>query len=266
MKLPSDLAGTTAPKKSTVQYLIRAAGLLLGIFLIYWFASRSPLTGIWEQLKLFNVKFIFLIAVTFIAYLMVTLAWKLSFYRFPGYLSTMKLFLMRQIGESLAQINPTNVIAGEALKAVLLRRTQVPYKDSIVSLTISRFLVLFSALTLIMIGAYLFFDQLKLRANTASLAAVIGILFALLVFLLYRLGSGKGILSPAVRVLALLHKRFPDSERIPRSIDKMKEVDGELIDFYKTKKMNFIMAFLLSFSQLADGRHGILRDPLSSRS
>lgn len=248
MKLPSDLAGTTAPKRSTVQYLIRAAGLLLGIFLIYWFASRSPLTGIWEQLKRFNVKFIFLIAVTFIAYMMVTLAWKLSFYRFPGYLSTMKLFLMRQIGESLAQINPTNVIAGDALKAVLLRRTQVPYKDSIVSLTISRFLVMLSALAIIMIGAYLFFDQLKLRANTASLAAVIGILFALLVFLIYRLGSGKGILSPAVRVLALLHKRFPDSERIPRSIDNLKEVDGELIDFYKTKKMNFIAAFLLSFT------------------
>lgn len=247
MKLPSDLEGAPAPKRSTVHYLVRGAGLLLGIFLIYWFASQSPLTGIWEQLKRFNVKFLFLVAVTFVAYMMVTVAWRLSFYRFPGHLSTMLLFLMRQTGESLAQINPTNVIAGDALKAVLLKRKNVPYKDSIVSLTISRFLVMLSALAIIMIGAYLFFDLLKLKANAASLAAVIAILFALLVFLIYRLGTGKGILAPAVGALRLIEKRFPGSERIVRSMEKLKEVDAELIDFYKTKKINFIAAFLLSF-------------------
>ncbi|MBN1497328.1 MAG: flippase-like domain-containing protein [Spirochaetes bacterium] len=248
MKLPSDLAGTPAPRQSRARIAARAAGLLLGIFLIYWFASRSPLEGIWEQLKNFNVKFLLLIAVTFIAYMMVTIAWKLSFYRYPGHLSTMQLFLMRQIGESLAQINPTNVIAGDALKAVLLKRRRVPYKDSIVSLTISRFLVILSALTIIAIGAYLFFDRLKIRANTVSLTATIAILVAFLIFLLYRLGSGKGVLSPAERVLTLIGRRFPDSGRIEKTIDKLKEVDGELIDFYRTRKIRFIAAFLLSFT------------------
>ena len=248
MKLPSDLAETPAPKKSKVQYIIRAAGLLLGIFLIYWFASKSNLTGIWDQLKLVNVRFFLLIAVTFIAYLMVTLAWKLSFYRFPGHISTAMLFIIRQIGESLAQINPTNVIAGEALKAILLKRKNIPYKDSIVSLTISRFLVLFSALTLIMIGVYLFFDQLKFMAGTVSLVVMIALMFALLVFLLYRLGSGKGILSMPVKILALLNRRFPNLKGIAGSIEKMNEADEELIDFYKTKKRNFIIAFILSFT------------------
>lgn len=248
MKLPSDLAGTQAQKPGTVRHAVRAAGLILGIFLIFWFASRSPLTGIWEQLKSFNVKFLLLIAVTFVAYMMVTVAWKLSFYRFPGHISTMKLYFMRQIGESLAQINPTNVIAGDALKAMLLKRTKVPYKDSIISLTISRFLVMFSALALIMIGAYLFFDQLRIRTSTAPLTATIAILFALLLFLLYRLGSGRGVLSPAIGALALLRRRFPDSGRIQGSINNLKEADEELIDFYRTKKINFIAAFLLSFA------------------
>jgi glycosyltransferase 2 family protein len=248
MKLPSDLAGTPAPKKSKVQHLIRAAGLLLGIFLIYWFASQSPLTGIAEQLKRINVKFVFMIAVTFVAYMMVTLAWKLSFYRFPGHLSTMQLFIIRQTGESLAQINPTNVIAGEALKAMLLKRKNIPWKDSIVSLTISRFLVLLSAITIIAIGVYLFFDRLKFQANAVSLAAAVGILSALLIFLLYRLGSGRGIFAPVITLLSLTGKRFPESERIRTTMTKLEEVDGELIDFYKTKKMNFIAAFLLSFA------------------
>jgi uncharacterized protein (TIRG00374 family) len=247
MKLPSDLAGAPVLKQRKVHYLIKAAGLLLGISLIYWFASQAPLTEIWEQLKRFNVKIVFVIAVTFIGYMMVTIGWKLSFYRFPGHVSMMQLFLVWQIGESLAQINPTNVIAGDALKAILLKREKVPYKDSIVSLTILRFLTLLAALPVMLIGAYLFFDQIKIRANSASLGASIAILFALLIFLLYRMGSGKGILSPAIRIFLLLQKRFPDSERITRSIDNLKEVDGELSDFYKTKKVNFMAAFLLSF-------------------
>jgi glycosyltransferase 2 family protein len=248
MKLPSDLAETPAPKKSRVQYIIRAAGLLLGIFLIYWFASKSNLSEIWDQLKLVNIRFVMLIAVTFIAYLMVTLAWKLSFYRYPGHISTAMLFIIRQTGESLAQINPTNVIAGEALKAILLKRKSIPYKDSIVSLTISRFLVLFSALTLIMLGVYLFFDQLKFMAGTVPLVVMIALMFALLMFLLYRLGSGKGILSMPVKLLLLINRRFPQLKGIAGSIDKMNEADVELIDFYKTKKLNFITAFILSFA------------------
>jgi uncharacterized protein (TIRG00374 family) len=247
MKLPSDLTESPAPQKNYLRHVIRASGLALGIFLIYWFASRSPLTGIWDQLKSVNVRFVYLIGVTFIAYLMVTLAWKLSFYRYPGHLSTGALFIIRQIGESLAQINPTNVIAGEALKAMLLKRRRIPYKDSIVSLTISRFLVLFSALSLITIGIFLFFDRFRFMAGSSSLVAAIGLLFALLVLLLYRLGNGKGILSLPVKLLAALKRRYPASKRLEDSIARMNEVDGELVDFYKTKKTNFILAFLLSF-------------------
>ena len=248
MKLPSDMAVAPARKKGVGQLLIKAAGLLLGIFLIYWFVSRSNLSGIREQLLHINYNFVFLIAATFAAYLMVTLAWKLSFYRFPGHLSVPRLFLIRQIGESLAQVNPTNVIAGEALKAVLLKRMDIPYKDSIVSLTVSRFLVLFSALSLMMIGVYLFFDRIKFMAGTASLVAALGFLFAVLVLLLYRLGSGRGVLSLTKPLLELLRRRFPHSTKIPNTIAKMREVDEELIDFYRTKKINFILAFIFSFA------------------
>ncbi len=185
---------------------------------------------------------------TFIAYLMVTVAWQLSFYKFPGHISTGLLFIIRQIGESLAQINPTNVIAGEALKALLLKRKNIPYKDSIVSLTISRFLVLFSALTLIMIGVYLFFDQLKFMAGTIPLIVMIALMFALVIYLLYRLSSGKGILSMPAAALGALNRRFPKLKGIPGTVGKMNEADAELIDFYKTKKANFIIAYLLSFA------------------
>jgi glycosyltransferase 2 family protein len=248
MKLPSDLTETPAPKKNRARPVIRAVGLLLGLFLIYWFVSRSPLTGIREQLALINVRFLFLIAVTFVAYLMVTVAWRLSFYAYPGHLSTARLFIIRQIGESLAQINPTNVIAGEALKAVLLKRSNIPYKDSIVSLTISRFLVLLSAITLIIVGVYVFFDSFKFKTGAVSLGVTIAAMFLVLVFLLYRLGSGKGIMSLPAAAMELFRKRLSSSEKLDATIAKMHEVDEELADFYRTKKLQFIVAFLLSLA------------------
>ncbi len=130
---------------------------------------------------------------------------------------------------------------------MLLKRKQIPYKDSIVSLTISRFLVLFSALSLITIGVFLFFDRFRFMAGSASLIAAIAVMFGLLVLLLYRLGSGRGILSLPVKLLAALKRRYPASKRLADSIARMNEVDGELVDFYKTKKINFILAFILSF-------------------
>jgi glycosyltransferase 2 family protein len=248
MKLPSDLAEAPAPKKNRTRTLVRAGGLLLGIFLVAWFVSQSPLTGIGDQLELINVRFVYLIGVTFVAYLMVTVAWRLSFYTYPGHLSTARLFIIRQIGESLAQINPTNVIAGEALKAVLLKRLKITYKDSIVSLTISRFLVLLSAITLIIIGVYVFFDSFKFKTGAVSLGVTIAAMFLALVFLLYRLGSGKGIMSLPAAVLELFRKRFAHTGKLDDTIAKMREVDEELIDFYRTKKLQFIIAFLLSLA------------------
>ncbi|MBN2078530.1 MAG: flippase-like domain-containing protein [Spirochaetes bacterium] len=247
MKLPAKAQDDRKGKKSLPYRLARAAALLGGVFLIYWFVSRTDLTGIGDQLIAVNVRFLALIGVTFIGYMMVTYAWKLSFYRYPGHISIMMLFIIRQIGESLAQINPTSVIAGEALKALLLKRRNIPYKDSIVSLTISRFLVLFSALALIMIGLYLFFDRLKFRASPVPLVITVCLLFVLLLFFLYRLGSGRGILSLPAALLSRLQRRFPDSPRIAGALEKLREVDEELVDFYKRKKVNFIAAFLLSF-------------------
>ncbi len=248
MKLSSELKESQAPKKSIYYTLAKIAGVLLGIGLICWFVSQSNPAGILDQLKRVNIKFFYLIAATFVGYLAVTLAWRLSFYKYPGHLSIPLLYIIRQIGESLAQINPTNVIAGETLKAFLLKKRNVPYRNSIVSFTISRFLVIFSAVTLIMIGIYAFFGHLDIMANAVLLAIIISIIFILFVLLVYRLVSGKALLSGPIKVLKRLSARFPGSAGLASSIIKLSEMDAELAHFYKTKKLNLIAAFLLSFS------------------
>ena len=235
------------PGKNKLQILIKIGGLLLGIFLIYWFISKSNLSGIVGQLQRINFNFIFLIGVTFSAYLMVTIAWKQSFMKpFPN-LSISRLFILRQVGESLAQVNPTNVIAGDALKAVLLKKNGIPYKDSIVSLTISRFIIMISAVSLILIGVFLFFDSLKLHGSKYSIIIVVTFTFIILFALVYLLRSGRGILVLPILLLSFLQKRFSRTDRFSKTIEKLKEIDTELINFYKTKKIYFLSAYILSF-------------------
>jgi hypothetical protein len=97
MKLPSDILEPQPPKKNTLHTIAKAASLLLGMALIYWFVSRSNLTGIWDQLKRINVNFFFVIAVTFAGYVMTAIAWRLSFYTYPGHISLPLIYIIQRI-------------------------------------------------------------------------------------------------------------------------------------------------------------------------
>lgn len=250
MKLPSDISDNELIKKQPenekkwLKLFLKAAGLLIGILLIAWFVKQSDPVVIWSQLKQININFVYLILVTFIAYFMVSIAWKQSFLKKPSNISITQFFIIRLIGESLAQINPTNVIAGETLKAVILKKMGVPYKDSIVSLTISRFLIILSGVSMILIGIVIFFDYLDVLGSKGSIIIIIAGIFALLLSLLYLFHTGKGIF---ILPIYILNKFFQGSNKISSIIGKLTEIDSELIEFYRTKKLNFLSAFTLSF-------------------
>lgn len=233
--------------KSKKNKAIKIIALLLGIFLLSYFVSKTNIQAIVDQL--FNIKFnfIFLIINTFIAYLLVSIAWMLCFNESEKKLSISHFFIIRLIGESLAQINPTNVIAGEAMKAMLLKRKGISLKNGIISLTISRFLIMLSSITLIVIGIYLFFDYLDFIKNKIFIYFAIGIIFLLVLSIVYLFESGKGLLSIPIKFLQILSRRLNNSEKYNNSVYKLNELNIELVNFYKTKKINFVVAYLLSF-------------------
>jgi len=249
MKLQSDIDNMVPEqmkerKPSTLVKVLKLAGLALGIGLLYMFVRNSSLEAIWAQLSTIGWKFIFLIGVSFVSYFLVTIAWRQSFLEAPRGIGIMRLFVLRLIGESLAQINPTNVIAGDTLKAVMLRRKGVPYQSSIVSLTISRFLIVLSSVALMAIGVYIFLDHIQALASQNMIIIMTLTMVAILLILFSLLHTGRGLFGLPVRIMTSL---FPHSDKVSTLAESLRLIDEELTEFYRRKKLSFFSAFWLSF-------------------
>ena len=246
MKLPSDIKNERPkPAKSRIRLLLKVAAVLAGLLLLYWFARSSDFDEIIFQLVQINVRFLYLLAVTFAAFLIVSYAWKLSFFE-SNDLSVPRLFILRLIGESLAQVNPANILAGDALKAVLLKAKGISYKSGIVSLTVARFMIIISNITLIIIGIILYFDILNIISGKIGLVVILALFLSFPVATHYLLQSGKGLFSFPVKGIRIFEKIINKDNRFEKTIKNLSEMDAELIEFYRTKKPQFFMIFVLS--------------------
>jgi len=231
------LAGTAA----------RVIGLFAGIFLIYWFVSRSEMTleSIRTHLLEFNWKFLIIIGVTFITYFLASIAWYQCFYMAPENITIRDLFLFRMIGESLAQINPANVIAGDTLKAILLKNKGVPVRTGIVSITISRFFIILSGLTLLCAGMFIFFERLKFIGSAATVVSIILFVMVSFIFTIISFQKKLGLFYIPMQLIAVMN-RLIKSAKISTLIRRLREIDGEIIEFYLRKKLYFMSAYLLT--------------------
>ena len=229
--------------KPKIRAALKLAGLALGIALIYFFLSNSNLEEIWGQVSNIGWRFVPLTGVMFLSFYIDTVGWKLCF---PGpalNVSLADLFMIRLAGESLAQINPTNVIAGDTMKAVLLKRDGVNYTQSIVSLAVYRFITFIAAATFVIAGVFVFFDYIGVLASKGHAIAGILAFFFIIIFIFYRLHSGRGIFSLAISAAGIL-RRGRDND--PARFEKLRELDRELVDFFRKKKTDFLLAYICS--------------------
>jgi uncharacterized protein (TIRG00374 family) len=250
MKLNIDIdKANNSNKKSSSQLIVKIAGFVLGLSLLIWFIKESDinLNDIGRYFRIMNWRFVFILISTFIAYLLASKAWQQCFYLESRVINIFQLFSIRLIGESLAQINPTNVVAGESIKAYIMKRKGFGYKESIVSLTISRLIIIFSGISFISIGTIIFmddFDFIKNKYIVYSILLIVILLFSRILFLLHK---GKGLLYLLIKLFQIVYKLFPNNKTLPKIINNLREVDVDLIDFYKHKKLHFAYAFILSF-------------------
>ncbi len=137
-----------------IKYLFLLIAL---VFLVLFLMEIDPQLCL-EQLKQVGFGIVPIILVSFFAYLFATLAWQLCYY--AGFksqiLSRLRIFfVIRQIGESLATINPTGVVGGDALKYVLMGSHDLEKDKAIVSLSLLRVLTIVSFIILLVVGMML---------------------------------------------------------------------------------------------------------------
>lgn len=214
------------------------------LFFIFLFFYTSDFIKVFESLHRIGFRFFILILVTFSAAFLSTLGWRYCLGEDGKKISITNLFVARHIGEMFAVINPTSVVAGDALKVYLLKNADISKKKIIASVLISRFLKILSQLFLFaIILAFIIYHNLIVHIQYKKI--------------IYSLGSI--ILSVLLIVIVskrfgFLYKRFANT-KIGNHIDgRIKFLQSKIVILreevrlqFRQNKKGLSIAFVLFF-------------------
>ncbi len=221
--------------------LLKIALLVTIFFLLYFFIDSSDLERIGSQLSGIGWRFLIILIPVFIAQLLATAAWRRCFIERPSF-GLLKLFSIRLMGESLAQINPTNFLAGETMKAMMLNRDGISYRTSIVALTTARIIMFLSSATVVLFGLAVGLGRSEtILAYLAPLLALALAGTTTLFFALLHRGMPVFALPTTI-----LRRWFGRSRRLIALESKLRKIDQDLALFYRRQRGDFIRAYLLS--------------------
>ena len=158
--------------------------ITVGIFIIV-FIYRTDFEAMQRSMVEFGSYFLFLIPLTALAYLMGTWGWRYCLPPNSRNISLHKLFMVRQVGETISLFNPSNVIAGDLFKINMLKSTALSQDDISRSVFLSRIIAIMSQLLLL--AAILIWFGIHITApNTNNTSAYICLFIAtVLLFLIF---------------------------------------------------------------------------------
>jgi glycosyltransferase 2 family protein len=159
------------------------------------------------------------------------------------------LWKVRMVGAAINKLAPAAGLAGEPLKAVILKRMfGLPYREGIASLVVAKTANLFALLVFLTIGMALAFAgdslpqgyRLAAAAGFAVLALSIGVVFAMQRL---RISSALGV---------WFSRRWP-AISIDRILRHLHEMDDRLVRAYTRDRARFLVATFLTFLYWALG-------------
>ena len=169
--------------RTSIKYLC----YLLAIGLVLLFASALDLEVLVEHYHKMGWHFYGVLAISLIAYSFATLGWLLCIDQLITWSRFKDYFLARLIGESFSVINPTGILAGDALKIHLLGKKGESRSKVLESVTVSRVL-LWVSFVLVLILVLLLFSSGKINSLILFLGfsvALLGCALLLLVLLFH---------------------------------------------------------------------------------
>ncbi len=138
------------------------------------------------QVDILGYKIIGVIAFSFVAYILGTLAWMFSVNSIFNIRHLGRFFIVRQIGEALSLTNPTGVIAGDAIKVYLMSKVGYKSSDISQSVIISRLLTWFSYLMVVLfVLVFLIGDVFTSHVVSVSIFTIVLCIAVLLLMLLF---------------------------------------------------------------------------------
>lgn len=219
--------------------VIKWVFLILILLSIIVFLAKSDLSALKKELSTVGYRFIYILLSTFVAYLLGTLAWWICLGPAKKQVNLTDLFAIRQIGETVGLFNPTSIIGGDLLKAKILTSYNIPLKEGLNSVAISRITAILSQLSLFLIAMlWLMLSPIKdevLRYTGTAIYIVCTFLLLMVAFTFYWLVSAK---SAPVAIL-------PTATFIGKVKTHFQSMLWSVKDFYQQQNKVFWYSYLL---------------------
>ncbi|MBE9582931.1 flippase-like domain-containing protein [Mucilaginibacter sp. JRF] len=210
--------------------------IIVAILICAWvFLRHTDLNKVGSSLQQVGYHFIWLLLSSACSYICGTMAWRYCMGADGKRIKLAQLFWIRHVGETVGVINPTSIVAGEAMKIYLLRDHQIEKPVVITSVLLSRVLMMVTqllSLLIITILAFVFVPALHFSFSVAVM--VLGILagVVVIIYLLILLFKGLG--------KTRLGNWF--ACRTEKLRAKISEANTALRAFYYTNKKDLLIA------------------------
>lgn len=166
------------------------------------FIQATDLEKVIDAIQKVGYHFVWLIVFTGIAYLFGTLSWKYCLGDQYKSVSTLRLFLIRHVGETVSLFNPASIIGGDAVKALMLENYGVEKKKVIASVILSRVILIACQLSLFMLTVLLLLAQHSSFSPPNNYEKVLGLCPFILVktrFIRLKIAAFLGEVGPLFR-------------------------------------------------------------------
>jgi putative membrane protein len=217
--------------------------LIFGISLFTYLIAEVGWQQIINEIFKLQWKILPLILIYALVYSFDTLGWSFGFKPQTHQASFINLFWIRVAGEAVNNTTPTGYMGGEPVKAFLLKRHGISIPESLASLVIAKTTLTLSQILFVLIGLGLAFIKLQISSALRN-GIIVGLGLLTLIVLLFLFFQGKGLFSAMARGLIRLKIA---TKFLMSKMDKIKELEFHISDFYRKCKGRFLLSFLFHF-------------------
>ncbi len=221
-----------------VSYLFLAAGVALLIWLIQHVGAGLIL----DYLKKLGWNFIPFMAVSFLTYILFTFSWG-TFLKGHRYtIKFWRLFMLKVTGEAVNTMNPLGFGGGDPVR-ILLMKKDIPMAESTASVVVDRTLTSIAMILFMIIGIFIAFWKFQLPPSLQWGFPISLIFMGALTYYWYK-RQHEGVFQFLVQCLTKLKLKKNWS---PATLEKLKEIDRYISEFYTHHKKAFYLSFFLQF-------------------
>lgn len=210
------------------------------------FITHTDFKLVVQEMAKIGYRFLWLLVTTFSAYLLGSLAWWVCLGADRHRISVLRLFVVRQVCETVSLYNPSSIIGGDLLKGELLKPYRIASDAAANSVVVSRITVVLSQLSIFVAACIwlLHYSAYTLPRPLFFGISVLCFLFIVIhIVVFWLLGRRQSLQGPRrVQQQEALKQSF-----IKRVLRRLGQLLLQARNFYQEKPRLFWLSYVFSF-------------------